>query len=191
MRDYFLPPLLTSLLWSAFSLSLAVPLIGAVHKALHLSTPPFNGVVLLGIGIIICFVGAAVIGAVCGSFSERNPASMKSVAAFLALGWSLATALWMLPTYAGLVVDDLTRQSAVIVINERGSIVPGARSAVESFKDGTINEETQKNGAKILSHSKDLAIEGVSRLPAILIFGFALIGAPLVGFWECRRVQRK
>jgi hypothetical protein len=190
MRHYFLPPLFNSLIWTAFSLALAIPLIRGIHSLFNLSNPPFNGLVLLGCGILICFLGAAIIGTICGSFSERNTTSIKWLATFLGLGWTLATAFWMLPTYAGMVVDDLTRQSAIIVINERGSIVPGTMSAVEAFKHGKINDETRKNGTKILYHSKDLTIQGVSRIPAILMFGFAIIGAPLVAFWECRRVLR-
>jgi hypothetical protein len=190
MRHYFLPPLFNSLIWSAFSLALALPLIRTVHSLFNLENPPFNGLVLLGCGIIICFMGAAIIGAICGSFSVRNNGSIKWLAAFLGLSWSLATALWMLPTYAGMVIDDLARQSAVVVLNERGSIVPGTKSAVEAFQTGKLNEETRKNGVKIFSHSKEIALQGVSRLPAILMFGFALIGTPLVAFWECRRVLR-
>jgi len=190
MKDYFFPPLFTSLIWSAFSLVLAIPLIKTVHQVFHLDNPPFNGLVLLSFGIVICFLGAAIIGMACGSFSERSPASMKALAAFLGLAWSLTMALWMFPTYAGMVVDDLTRQSAVIVFNERDNLVPGTKSAIQAYKDGKLNDETRKNGTKILAHSQDLALRGLSGLPAILMFGFALIGTPLIGFWECRRALR-
>jgi len=190
MKDYFLPPIFTSFIWSAFSLILAIPLIKAVHHVFHLENPPFNGLVLLSFGIVICFLGAAIIGMICGSFSERNPASMKALAAFLGLAWSLTMALWMFPTYAGMVVDDLTRQSAVIVFNERENLIPGTKSAIQAYQDGKMNDVTRENGRKILEHSGTLAVRGLSGLPAILMFGFALFGAPLVGFWECRRAQR-
>ena len=189
MRQLVFPPLLHAAIWSAFSVALALPILRQIHNSFGLADPPFSGLILLFVGLAICFVGAALIGSLCGVFGGKS-GGVRWGAAFVGLLWSLFTAFWMMPTYVGFVVDDLARQGTVAVVGERENLLPRAKSAVEAYRQGKIADEARETGNQVLDISKNLAVSGLSRLPPLLIFAFAIVGAPIVAFWECRRAQK-
>lgn len=177
--------------WSALAIALSLPVVRLIHDHFDLGVPPLNGVVILSFGVVAAFLGAGIGGAMLGLFAKQTRGPLSLLAAFGGLMWGLATVLWLVPTYGGMVVDDIASSGASIVWRDRNDLIPRGKSAVEAFQKGQREQAARTALSPYADEAKAVAIKGVAKLPALSILGWALIGPPLLAAWECRGARRR
>lgn len=177
--------------WSALAVAVSLPVVRLIHDHFGLGVPPFNGVVILSFGVVAAFLGAGIGGALLGIFAKQTRAPISLLAAFGGLIWGLATVMWLVPTYGGIVVDDIASSGASIVWRDRNDLIPRGKSAIEAFQKGQREQATRTALQPYADDVKNVAIQSAAKLPALSILGWALIGPPLLAAWECRGARRR
>ena len=180
--------LLRGALWSAFAIAVSLPLVRAIHHHFGLGEPPFNGVVILSFGVFAAFLGAGLGGALVGLFAGHKRGPVSLFAAFGGLMWGLGVLMWLAPAYGALVVDEAARSGATMLRREGNDLVPRGQSAIQAFQEG---QKTKVAPEPFVDEEPNLTIPSTSKLPALSILGWALIGAPLLAAWECRGARQR
>ena len=179
-------------LFALFLTAISLPLVQAIHRHFGLGAPPLWGLVLLSATLLLGFVGAACIGTFVGQSSTFGHRTGRKtvIAALLASLWGLVLLGAAVPFYASTVVEHLTNSSTSIIWQERDQIWTRGRDAWQQFNQGKGEEVARQAAQETLNKSKSVAYTGLASLPALGILLWVLIGAPIIGAWECRRASR-
>lgn len=179
-------------LFAIFLTAVSLPLVQAFHRRFDLGAPPLWGLVLLGVTLLLGFAGAACIGVFVGQSNAFGYRAGRKViiAALLASLWGLVLLGAAVPFYASTVVERLTNSGTSLIWQERNQIWTRGRDAWQRFNQGKGEEVARQAAQETLDKSKSVAYTGLAALPALGILLWVLIGAPLIGAWECRRASR-
>lgn len=116
----------------------SLPFLWVLHRTFGLGNPPTTGILTLGGAVILSFAGAGAIGA--GVGASHGNAVLAGVLSLLLGGFISVGAA---PLYGSMVVDDLTREAAGVVWQERERITGGAQNALTSRAGETLDAARQ------------------------------------------------
>ena len=177
------------LFFGLFAVVVSLPLLWSLHRTLGLSEPPLGAVLLLGGSVLAAFLGGAVIGHLLGAV--RRHAGDVPLAALCGLLWGGCVCAFVLPAYGSLVVDNLTHESALVAVRERGRILERAGEATRDVRAGRAHEAASKAAREAWATAKGVALSGAAPLPALSLLLWAFFGPALGAAWECRRSARR
>lgn len=135
----------------------SLPFLWILHRTFGLGNPPLSGIITLGGAVILTFAGAGAIGASVGA--SHGNAVLAGVLSLL-LGGFISTGA--APLYGSIIVDDLTREGARMVWDERDRLTGGARDALTSRAGDTFDAARQGKLREQLSNLQDEAKNATS-----------------------------
>lgn len=172
-------------------LALALPLVNALHARFGLGSPPASALILMGGSVLACFIGAGIIGAICGSGVKAGRGPGALLASVLSLGWSLLVCSIVIPFYGSMIVDHITQDAAMTALRERGALFDRAKDAYGGVREGRGGEVARSTAGEAVSRSVEMAKKGAARLPAMSLLFWTLIGPPLGAAFEAARARRR
>ena len=189
-KSNFFVPLIRSAITGIVAVAVSLPLLWALHRSFGLGKPPLNGIVVLGLGVILAFVGAAAIGILTARSMPDRRAKTGWWAALFGLVWGIALVSVLVPTYAGMVADEIAKEGAMMALRSRGELLEGARDTLSQIQNGKSGDAARGIGAGGLQKAKELAISGAARLPALSLLFWAILAPPFIAFLEARAAKR-
>lgn len=185
---------------SLLAAALSWPAARLTHDLLGLGTLPPAGVVMLGLATGMACLGAGLSGAILGLLTSTRRGPWRGLAALVGLFWGTGVALWTVPTYGSMVLETTTRHLASSTgerLADPERLVPPAEGAKHAFEKGRErrNEnfrsepETEERDRESENFTT-LGVRSVARLPALLVLGWAIVFAPLLGLLECHLARK-
>lgn len=172
-------------------LLLAMPLLNSLHAHFGLGPPPASALILIGGSVVTCFVGAGVIGVVCGMDVKAGRGVRAMLAAALSVGWSGLVCSVVIPFYGSTIVDHLTGEATATAFRERGALLGRAQDAYGGVREGRGGQVARETAGEAFDRAKELARSGAARLPAMSLLFWTLIGPPLGAAFEAARARRR
>lgn len=186
----FLAAILRQTVFGVICLVIALPLLNALHNRFNLGSPPISAIIVIGVAVLICFIGGGIIGVLSGDASRRSAAAIP-IALVGALVWSAIVCSIAVPTYGGMIVDHIAQDAAGTAFRERGQIIDRTRQGIADVRGGRSGELASRTLNEGLEKSKELALAGAARLPALSLLLWTLIGPPIGAAFEARRAMRR
>jgi hypothetical protein len=158
--------------------TLSLPPLFALSRALGVGTPPRGGLAILGGSVVLGFAGGGFVGALASGLglpTERRAAwrRLRVAASLAGLVWGIALCGLALPLYLDGVVDDATDAGTEAAIHRIDPILDHPAGALD----------------QAWAVAGELAQAGAARLPALTLLGWTLLGPVLAAPLETRRTR--
>ncbi len=168
----------------------AMPLLNALHARFGLGAPPASAVLLMGGSVLACFVGAALIGVLCGLDLKAGRGTRAVVAAAMSVGWSGLVCSVVIPFYGSTIIDHVTEEATTTAFRERGALLDRGGDAVDGVRAGRGGQVARATAGEALDRAEEVGKSGLARLPALSLLFWTLIGPPIGAAFEASRAKR-
>lgn len=178
--------LLRQTILGALSVLLTLPLVNWFGQRAGQNVPT-SGLILLGLVVVFAWISGGAIGLLWGEWNRERRMKWSGLALLFGLVWGGVVAAGAVPIYAQQVADELTREGAGAVWNERTKIWENAQKVREGKRDEVVGEtlETAK-GADV-----GLWKSGVARLPLLALLLPMVFGPALAAGLEAAVARRR
>ena len=175
-------------------LFLAIPLLNVLHNALRerfgLGPPPASALIMMGVSVLVCFIGAGLIGVLCGG-AMRGRGVAALVAALGALVWSGLVCSLVVPMYASSIAEGAATEAALSGVSDPRALYGRARDAVGGVREGRAEDVARNTASEFVGRGRDAALRAAARVPAVSLLLWTLIGPPLGAAFEAAKARRR
>ncbi len=153
------------------AVALSLPLLWTFHRAMGVGSPSAGSVLLLGASVVAAFVGGGLLGAALREFGRGTRFERGR-----GRGWIAPLAGLLFGLFFSIAVGSFYGQSIVEDLAGEGA------KRVWSQRDKLWNQPR----ATTTDAARELVWQGVSRLPILILLGWAIIGPPFSAALEYR-----